>query len=275
MDVQAPVTVVIPYFDDAGTIGRALASVRAQTLPPVEVVVVDDGSGPDHARHLAALAGSDPAVRVIRQSVNRGPAAARNLGWDAARQPYVAFLDADDSWHPEKLERQLRLVAARPDAALVAHGGVVAAGGDVPVAALDHGGVRSIRPLTLLLRNQFGTPAVMVRSDLPFRFDPALRYAEDRDLWLRVLTAGRTVLVSDDQLAVYHKPLYGAGGLSGRLWRMERGELAVYRRLLRDGALSPALFAVAVTLSVAKHLRRLAVVAARRLPQPRVPSRAG
>lgn len=275
MDVQAPVTVVIPYFDDAGTIGRALASVRAQTRPPAEVLVVDDASCPDAARHLKVLAARDPAVRVIRQSVNGGPGAARNVGWDAARQPYVAFLDADDSWHPEKLERQLGVFTARPEAVLVGHGGVVAAGGEIPVPALDHGGVRSIRPLTLLLRNQFGTPAVMVRSDLPFRFDPSLRYAEDRDLWLRVLTAGRTVLVSDDQLAVYHKPLYGAGGLSGRLWRMERGELTVYWRLLRDGALPPALFAVAVTLSVAKHLRRVAVVAARRLPGPRAPSRGG
>ncbi|WP_164745292.1 glycosyltransferase family 2 protein [Georgenia faecalis] len=270
---EAPVTVVIPYFDASGTIGRALDSVGAQTRPPAEVVVVDDGSSAPERRALRSILLTHRRVRLLELPGNGGPSVARNAGWDAATQPFVAFLDADDSWHPRKLERQLTVFAAQPEAALVAHGGTVAPDGEAPGAGpaplLQHPRVRRVRTRDLLLRNQFGTPAVMVRRDVAARFDPTLRYAEDRDLWLRLLVADAPVLLADEALAVYHKPLYGAGGLSGRLWAMERGELTVYRRLRARGDLSAVLFVVATTVSVVKFVRRLVVVAVRRLRGPR------
>ncbi len=99
------VSVVIPYHNDADTIERAVQSVLAQSFTDFELLIVDDGSedqliGPigDSAAH---------GVRVIRHETNRGAAAARNSGIKQSKGRYVAFLDADDSWRPNKLARQL------------------------------------------------------------------------------------------------------------------------------------------------------------------------
>ncbi len=107
------VSVVIPVRNGARTIMRAIDSVVAQTLPPSEVVVVDDGSTDATPRILAAYGSR---INVIRQG-SRGPSAARNVGAAAAsRANYVAFLDADDVWLPEMLHvmvEQLEQVPAR------------------------------------------------------------------------------------------------------------------------------------------------------------------
>jgi glycosyltransferase involved in cell wall biosynthesis len=95
------ISVVIPVFNHAEFVADALASVRGQTLSPAELVVVDDGSEDDSAAR-AATAG----VRVLREP-HRGLGHALNRGIAVTTQPLVAFLDADDVWMPEKLERQL------------------------------------------------------------------------------------------------------------------------------------------------------------------------
>src|SRR5689334_10135830 len=95
--------VIIPAYNAVETLGRAIDSALAQSLPPHEVVVVDDGSR-DATAELAERYG--PPVRVIRQS-NAGPGAARNRGVQATSSPWVAFLDADDEWLPKKMETQL------------------------------------------------------------------------------------------------------------------------------------------------------------------------
>ena len=100
----APVSVVIPIRNRAGWIAAALDSVRAQTLPPAEIIVVDDGSTDD----LAAVMQHDPAVRLIHLPPS-GLGPAWNAGIAAAGQPFIAFLDSDDIWLPRKLETQMPL----------------------------------------------------------------------------------------------------------------------------------------------------------------------
>lgn len=99
----ADVTVVIPAYNSRTTLLEAIASVRAQTCPPREIIVVDDGSRDGTAEAVAAL---DGPVHLVRQA-NGGPARARNAGLALARGEWLAMLDADDVWLPEKLERQL------------------------------------------------------------------------------------------------------------------------------------------------------------------------
>jgi len=95
-----PITVVIPAYDSERFIADAIASVLAQTRPPAEILVIDDGSS-DATAARARAAGA----RVVVQA-HQGPAAARNGGIREARQAWVAFLDADDAWTPDKLDRQ-------------------------------------------------------------------------------------------------------------------------------------------------------------------------
>jgi glycosyltransferase involved in cell wall biosynthesis len=95
-----PISVVIPAYNSESFIAAAIASVQAQTRHPAEIVVIDDGStDATAARAIAA------GARVVVQA-NQGPSAARNTGIREARQPWIAFLDADDAWTPDKLERQ-------------------------------------------------------------------------------------------------------------------------------------------------------------------------
>ncbi len=99
------VSVVIPAFNAARIIGRAVESVAAQTFKNLEIIVVDDCSTDDLDGALAPF--KDVALHIVRHRVNRGAAAARNTGVEAARGDYIAFLDADDAWFADKLEAQV------------------------------------------------------------------------------------------------------------------------------------------------------------------------
>ncbi len=99
------VSVIIPCYNRADIIGRAMRCVQRQTFCDWEMIIVDDGSQDDLAAAVGAFA-DDPRIRLVRHPVNRGVSAARNTGTAAATGRFVAFLDSDDEWIPEKLERQ-------------------------------------------------------------------------------------------------------------------------------------------------------------------------
>ena len=110
-DARAPdISVVIPAYNAAAFVGEAIASVRAQTLAPLELLVVDDAS----TDTTAEIARASPGVRYLRQPENRGQAAALNRGVAETSGAYLAFLDADDLWRPRKLERQRAAFDADP-----------------------------------------------------------------------------------------------------------------------------------------------------------------
>ncbi|MGD2069080.1 MAG: glycosyltransferase family A protein [Gemmatimonadota bacterium] len=105
------ISCVVPSFDSEGYVAEALESILDQTWRPLEVIVVDDGSTDGTCDVVRSF--GDP-VRLLTQET-AGPAATRNRGLKAARASFVAFLDADDLWHPEKLERQMARLGARPE----------------------------------------------------------------------------------------------------------------------------------------------------------------
>ena len=104
------VTVVMPAYRARDYVEAAVRSVVAQTMPRWELLVIDDCSGDDTPRIVEALAREDDRIRLIRNEENMGVARTRNRGLDMARGQFVALLDSDDVWMPEKLERQLALM---------------------------------------------------------------------------------------------------------------------------------------------------------------------
>ncbi len=197
----ATVSVVIPAHDAAGSLGRALSSVLAQTKPPEEIIVVDDGS----KDATAAVAGSfGPRVRVLSRTCG-GPSAARNAGIDAATGRFVAFLDADDEWHPDKLAAQLEVLGRRPEAVLVATDWSRELTDDVPGSTDESDWTTR----DLMVLNRFQTSTVLLERGVALSaggFDPAADGAEDWDLWLRASRHGAVVKIDRPLVAYTDRP---------------------------------------------------------------------
>jgi len=198
-DTRGPtISVVIPTYNRARFLPAAVASVRAQTYPCDEILIVDDGSCDDTARVVAGLG---LGLRLIRQA-NAGPASARNRGIEEARGDLVAFLDTDDRWLPGKLAAQVELF--RREAALGLVCADMAIENDAGVRLVESNFVRrglqqnfaalGGRPLPdaprrLLEVNFVNTSTVVAKRRLLLAlggFDTRLRYGEDLELWLRI-----------------------------------------------------------------------------------------
>ena len=266
-DHAAPVSVVIPCFRCAATIARAVASIAQQTRKPAEVILVDDVSGDGTLEILQALARQHPGwIKVIALNKNQGAAGARNAGWEAASQPYIAFLDADDAWHPKKIEVQLDCMMRNPEYGLVGHIHVLLdedrTDWAVPLSSIQ---VTAVSNFSALLSNPFSTPTVMLKSRLPFRFKEEKRHVEDYLLWLQIILSGVPAAFINAPLAATFKADYGDNGLSAQLWKMELGELDAYWQIYKEGLVGLPLTLGLLAYSLIKYVRRLIIVAMRRL----------
>lgn len=193
------VSVVIPAYNSGSFITTAIQSVRRQTYPHWELLVVDDGSTDKTSQKVRAV--GDPRVRLFRQQ-HSGVAAARNKAMSNARGAYIAFLDADDIWLPDKLDTQVRYFKTLGREVGLVHSNYYQVEGlscSSPIVVTDDEvtGDESNRSYTqsanpffrLLLCNYLRTPTVMIRSSIVERvgkFDVRLTTAEDWDLWLRI-----------------------------------------------------------------------------------------
>lgn len=254
-----PVSVIVPCFNNAETIRRALDSVAGQTLMPREIIIVDDHSQDATVSVVRQWASQFERCRVhvIVLDVNRGAASARNAGWAVASEPLVAFLDADDYWLPNKLEYQHGFMSTHVEISLCGHGHLI----EGAAVAIESVTATTIIPAWgLLLSNPMVTPSVMLRRDIPFRFMEGRRYMEDHLLWMEVALSGLMVARLGASLAVIGKPAFGAGGLSAQMWRMEKGDLQNYWYLHRTGRLGLAATLFFSCYSVAKYARRLLII---------------
>jgi glycosyltransferase involved in cell wall biosynthesis len=262
----APISVVVPCFRCADTIGDAVASVAAQAVRPVEILLVDDCSGDGTFERLQQLARAHAPgwIKVFATPRNGGPSGARNLGWEHASQPYVAFLDADDTWHPLKLKLQMEVLSADPGLALLAHQMNVQSRAAPPPAQRYPLRVRPIPAHLLGVSNSIPTASVVLRRDLPFRFDEQRMRAEDFLLWAQILLSGYRCSKINQVLASWHKPPFGAGGLSGDLAAMYAAAVDVRRALHRQGLLSAPHMYAAHVISLVRYARRRVITFARR-----------
>jgi glycosyltransferase involved in cell wall biosynthesis len=247
--MTSDVAVVVPCRNSGATIARALASAAAQIEPPAKVVVVDDESAEATRLHLEELAERPWPFRftLIRLDRNVGPGEARNAGWDAVAPSvgFIAFLDADDWWMPEKLLRQRDWLRRHPVYDWSAHRCGVSERAPPGREARGSGdGFSSIDRSSLLLRNTVATPTVMVRSSVATRFRSGWRECEDLMLWADLIDGGHRGAMLDDVLAVLGRRPGTAGGLTGDSERMYRGERRVLRTLREERRISTVYAAV-------------------------------
>ena len=215
----ASISVVIPAYNAASFIATAIDSVLVQTAQPVEIIVVDDGSRDSTAE---AVSRYGAPVRLLVQK-NMGPGAARNHGVRVARGEWIAFLDADDSWLPTKLEQQLPFIAGERV-------------GIVHSRNASHWCLRQNRPIdfeTLWKKNAIVLSTALVRRQAleevgGFSERRELDGVEDYNLWLRIVAAGWRVATCPEALYRYTP---APGNLTSQTKRFAAAELENVRDL--------------------------------------------
>jgi glycosyltransferase involved in cell wall biosynthesis len=193
------VSVLIGAYNNASTLERAARSMLDQTVTELELLIIDDGSTDATPRVAAAIAAGDPRVRVMRMDSNLGIARSLNAGLGAAHAPVVAVLDADDWSEPQRLDRQLDVLAREPGVAVVGcrMREVDQRGNDlVPRTRFVSGEVND----SLLRFNPIPNTSATFRRDAALGvggYDPRYRWATEYDLWLRLADRHRIHALND------------------------------------------------------------------------------
>ena len=224
ISLNKKVSVVIPCYNDAATLGRAIESVIKQTYLNIEIIVVNDCS--PQTNLIEKCLSHYPQVFYLRNTENVGLAATRNKGIEIANGEIIAFLDADDEYLPDKIKLQ---VAAFDESTVVACGFVYIhpSGRKVNIARA----ARVINsPSSLIYRNTLIGAGLLGSKRLLLQhggYDVTLRSCEDYDLWLRLLSAGVTVKDVGQPLYMYY---YNPLGLSKNASEISKWELETVKR---------------------------------------------
>jgi glycosyltransferase involved in cell wall biosynthesis/CDP-glycerol glycerophosphotransferase (TagB/SpsB family) len=238
------VSVVMPAFNAARYIDRAINSVRGQTISDLELLVVDDGSTDDTIEVVARHGALDSRIRLFHQT-NRGPGPARNVAFRAAHGRFLAFLDSDDAWAPTFLERQLSLLERRPDVDVI-FGNAWCRGGphDGQPARPTAPDERRLQLADILADDSLHFIMAVFRREVIEAvggFDPAFLTNEEYEMWLRAGRAEFSFARNPEPLGWYTcRP----DSLSSSDTRMLEGALRVLehtRPLLPEGSAERAL----------------------------------
>lgn len=218
------VSVLMPVHNAVATLRASVASVQAQTLGDWELWLIDDASTDGSGVLAAELAAGDPRIRVLSLPTNRGAAAARNAGLEQARGRYIAFLDADDLWQPDKLAAQLALF--RDTGAALTFTGYSRADADGRLVERVRAAAR-VDYATLLKRNVLGCLTVIYDSAITGKVPmPDLRRQHDYALWLDIVRRFGPAAGLDRDMAIYR---IGRASLSANKAGAARDIWRVYR----------------------------------------------
>lgn len=247
------VSVVIPMYNSASTIVRALDSVQCQSVAVKEVIVIDDGSVDDSYYLVKQFSEKSILKIIIFQQKNSGVSAARNKGLSIATSEYVAFLDSDDEWLPYKIEKQMPLFNL-PDVVLV--------GGYHTLYTKKHAyPYRSITLVDQFLKNHFQTSTVIVKRNIALSFGGFFheqKYAEEGRFYFELFRFGKLMLLNK-QVVIYDggdKRGFGQSGLSKNLIEMQRGEISNFKYAKELYNVSNVYFLFFCFYSYIKYIRR-------------------
>jgi glycosyltransferase involved in cell wall biosynthesis len=226
------ISVVIPTYNRSAMVVEAVKSALAQTYRHVEIIVVDDGSTDDTPEVLRQFG---DRIEVVRQA-NQGVSGARNTAMRQTTGEFVAFLDADDFWHPQKLELQHAALVNHPDISVLGTA-VFKWPGPIPENPdqANSANINRVPLEDLVVKNRFTTSSVMVRQSALMQwgsspFDTDFKGAEDYDLWIRI-AATKAVGNLSLPLTGFRRHLMGLGNAPQS---MEAGARQILRKLDRN-----------------------------------------
>lgn len=264
--VYIPVSVIIPCYCSSKTITRAVKSVLNQTVLPLELILIDDysldnGLTVTMLQNLKKTYEKYLSINIFCLSKNVGTGSARNIGLEKSTQDYIAFLDSDDVWHPQKLEIQFNYMSKHSEIFFSCHDGEICTDGKIrkfyEKKILQNVHWFSINPYKLLIKHYVngGTSSVMIKRLNKLKFKSGKKYSEDYLLWLEYnfLSCG---VYSKVELSAMFKPPYGFSGLSAELWKIEQGELDTYKNLADKKYINKFLQLIISAYSFLKFVRR-------------------
>ncbi len=243
-------SVVIPCYNSEKTIDFCIESIFSQTYFPKEIIVVDDGSQDNTLLKLDILKKKcPPSINfIIITQPNSGPSKARNQGVQRASCQWIAFLDSDDYWPKDNLKVAKTFIAKNENYALVGGGKYKS-------------DFQKITFKKLLLKNYFKPSVTLVKRDwiLKYPFNEKQKYSEDYRSALLIAYEAPACVVNNYMAppVIARKNTFSGGGLSSKLWEMEKGELSNYWFLRKHRKISLFTFAFISSISLLKYLRRL------------------
>ncbi|MDY0238202.1 MAG: glycosyltransferase family A protein [Campylobacterales bacterium] len=249
------ITTIIPLYNAKDTIKSTLESVLNQTYSePIEIIVINDGSSDGCEKIVEQMIEDSQTNRIIKliNKSNGGVSSARNRGIKEASGEWIAFLDSDDMWHPQKLEIISKILE---------DGSIAFLGHSYTLENNFHKLFEYKKPLKtsftkLLLKNFAVTPSIVLRKDICEYFDEDMTHTEDHELWLRTALK-MDVYYVDLPLTTLGRPQLSKGGLSSNRWAMRKGELQMYKNMISYKKSLFPLYPFLVIFSLTKHLRHI------------------
>lgn len=231
IDQPSTVSIVMPAYNSQEYICASIDSVLSQTYEDWSLIVVDDGSTDNTFGLVSAYVLADPRISLIALHENAGVARARNVGIKNSQGRYIAFLDSDDLWEPEKLEKQIELItSSNADLVYCSYG------------LIDEQGRAAGKPFlvspstdfeSMLKKNEIGCSAILVKAELleSIEFNPAF-YHEDYLLCLNLLQKG-AIAFGDSEVLMQYRRVVGSRSNNKAFAAINRWD--IYRRGLKLG----------------------------------------
>ncbi|WP_405379918.1 glycosyltransferase family 2 protein [Phascolarctobacterium sp.] len=263
------VSVIIPTYNSEKTLERAVDSVAKQTNLPREVIIVDDCSTNEQMKDVLEQVKKKYScffhIEIINLEKNGGPSIARNVGWDNASGTFIAFLDSDDAWHPQKLEYQYRFFLNDENLFFCSHDMNVINEQEYTEYIRQNYLEKNyqtveMRPQRWLFKHygSGGTSAIMLKNTSEYRFVEGKNASEDYLVWLQILFKHKGVFIYNN-FSVAFKAFYGSSGLTENLWTIEKGELEAFYILRQQGYISIPLYCACSVFSLLKYVRRVLI----------------
>lgn len=247
-------SIVIPAYNAAPTIAKAIASAMQQTIMPKEIIVIDDYSTDATVSTVnQIIEHNQSSIKIIlyQQSQNKGPASARNRGWQLATGDVICFLDSDDIFVSNKLEF-LELYWP-PNANIV----INAFAHETTNKCNDNQWV-TLSTWSIIKSNKAQGSSINIKRDIDLHFPEEQYFAEDLEFALLASTQ-YPLFYTSTILTQTSRPQLTVGGLSGNTWQMRKGELRAFRKLASSSIKWKILSPILYTWSLIKHLKKVVI----------------
>ena len=262
------ISVVIPMYNSNKTIFSTLNSIKKQTVLPFEVIIIDDGSIDESTTIVENFIFNNPILNIqLVKKENGGVSSARNTGIKLAKGDWIALLDSDDEWLPNKLERQIQVISENPTIDFLGTN----RNGEYfdKILWKRMSSLTRISPKLLMVKFIFVVPTVIFQQRIISvigYFDESQKYAEEGNYFIRIAHKYNCFLLNESLVITGGgKAHFGHSGLSGNVKEMEKGELKNLKDVLSLKIINTFEYCCLSCFSILKYFRRILILKKRKV----------